>query len=101
MRSLRGTPRAESVTAAREAVATLRATTTDHLNHEEAELEPFYLAHAHTPEMKAMGRAFGRDYKPAEAGTYFAWLQEHGIQDSSARIRRSESAGRQTGPYGG
>ena len=29
-----------------------------------------------TPEMKAMGRAFGREYKPPEAGTYFAWLQD-------------------------
>src|SRR5215472_17616194 len=63
MTSLRGTASAENVTAAREAVATLRATTTEHLDHEEAELEPFYLEHAHTPEMKAMGRAFGREYK--------------------------------------
>jgi hemerythrin-like domain-containing protein len=42
MRSLRGTPSAENVKAAREAMATLRATTTEHLDHEEAELEPFY-----------------------------------------------------------
>ena len=76
MRSVRATPSAENVKAAREAVATLRATTTEHLDHEEAELEPFYLEHARTPEMKAMGRAFGREYKPAEAGTYFAWLQD-------------------------
>jgi len=76
MRSLRGTPSAENVKAAREAMATVRATTTGHLDHEEAGLEPFYLEHAHTPEMKAMGRAFGREYKPPEAGTYFAWLQD-------------------------
>jgi hemerythrin-like domain-containing protein len=61
IRSLRGTSRAENVRAAREALATLRATTTEHLDHEEAELEPFYLEHAHTPEMKGMGRAFGRE----------------------------------------
>jgi len=60
MRSLQGTPSAENVKAAREAVITLRTTATQHLDHEEAELEPFYLEHAHTPEMKAMGRAFGR-----------------------------------------
>src|SRR5215470_14893354 len=36
MRSLRGSPSAENVTAAREAVARLRATTTEHLDHEEA-----------------------------------------------------------------
>lgn len=86
MRSLRGTPSAEKVKAAREAVATLRAATTEHLDHEEAELEPFYLEHAHTPEMKAMGRAFGREYKLPEAGTYFAWLQDGASSDELARL---------------
>ena len=89
MRSLRGTPTAENVTAAREAVATLRTTTTEHLDHEEAELEPFYLEHAHTPEMKAMGRAFGRDSKPAEAGTYVAWLQDVASSDELAGLRQN------------
>jgi hypothetical protein len=89
MRSLRGTPRAENVRAAREAVATLRATTTDHLDHEQAELEPFYLEHAHTPEMKAIGRAFGSEYKPAEAGTYFAWLQDRASSDELAGLRQN------------
>ena len=89
MRSWRGTPSAEDITAAREAVATLRATTTEHLDHEEAELEPFYLEHAHTPEMKAMGRAFGREYKPAEAGTYFAWLQDGASRDELAGLRQN------------
>src|SRR5215469_16807464 len=60
MRSLGGTPSAEHVKAAGEALATLRATTTEHLDHEEAELEPFLSEHAHTPEMKAMSRQFGR-----------------------------------------
>jgi hypothetical protein len=40
MRSLRGAPSAENVNAAREAVATLCATAIEHLDHEEAELEP-------------------------------------------------------------
>ena len=89
MRSLRGTPSAENVMAAREAMATLRANTTEHLDHEEAELEPFYLEHAHTPEMKAMGRAFGREYKPPEAGTYFAWLQDGASSDELAGLRQN------------
>jgi hypothetical protein len=37
MRSLRGMPRAENVRAAREAVATLRAATTDHLRRQESD----------------------------------------------------------------
>ena len=89
MRSLGGTPSADNVKAAREAVAALRATTAEHLDHEEAELEPFYLEHAHTPEMKAMGRAFGREYKPAEAGTYFAWLQDGATSDELAGLRQN------------
>src|SRR5262249_28104306 len=89
MPSVRGTPHPENVTAAREAVATLRATTTEHLDHEEAELEPFYLEHAHTPEMKAMGRAFGREYKLPEAGTYFAWLQDGASSDERAGLRQN------------
>lgn len=89
MRSLRGSPSAENAKAAREAVVTLRATTAEHLDHEEAELEPFYLEHAHTPEMKAMGRAFGREYKPPEAGTYFAWLQDGASSDELAGLRQN------------
>ena len=89
MRSLRGSSSAENVKSAREAVATLRATTAEHLDHEEAELEPFYLEHAHTPEMKAMGRAFGREYKLPEAGTYFAWLQDGASSDELAGLRQN------------
>jgi hemerythrin-like domain-containing protein len=89
MRSLRGTPSPENIKAAREAMATLRATATEHLDHEEAELEPFFLERAHTPEMKAMGRAFGREYTPPEAGTYFAWLQDGASRDELAGLRHS------------
>jgi hypothetical protein len=89
MRSLYGSPSAENVTAAREAVATLRATTIGHLDHEEAELEPFFLEHAHTPQMKAMGRAFGREYTPPEAGKYFAWLQDGASGDELAGLRQN------------
>lgn len=89
MGSLRGAPGAENVKAAREAVAALRAAATEHLDHEEAELEPFFLEHAHTPEMKAMGRAFGREYKLPEAGTYFAWLQDGASSDELAGLRQN------------
>jgi hemerythrin-like domain-containing protein len=89
MRSLRRTPSAEQVKAAGDAMATLRSTATEHLDHEEAELEPFFSEHAHTPEMKAMGRAFGREYKPPEAGTFFAWLQDGASSDELAGLRQN------------
>src|SRR5262245_61258184 len=89
IRTLRGSPSAENVTAAREAVAAPRATATGHLAHEEAELGPCYLENAHTPEMKARGRAFGREYKLSEAGTYFAWLQDGASSDELAGLRQN------------
>lgn len=89
MRSLRGTPSADSVRAAREAMAALRAATAEHLDHEEAELEPFFLEHAHTPEMKAMGREFGREYRTPEAGTFFAWLQDGASGEERSGLREN------------
>ncbi|HSR84207.1 MAG TPA: hemerythrin domain-containing protein [Streptosporangiaceae bacterium] len=89
MRSLRGTPSTEHVKAASEAMATLRATATEHLDHEEAELEPFLSEHAHTPEMKAMGRAFAREYTPPESGTFFAWLQDGASSDELVGLRQN------------
>jgi hemerythrin-like domain-containing protein len=89
MRSLRGTPSAERVNAAREAVAALRATTAEHLDHEDAELEPFFPEHEHTPEMKEMRRAFAREYTLPETGTYFAWLQDGASSDELAGLRQT------------
>jgi hemerythrin-like domain-containing protein len=89
MRSVRGMPSAENVKAAGEAMTMLRATTTEHLDHEEAELEPFLLEHAHTPEMKAMSRAFGREFKLPEAGMYFAWLQDGASRDELDGLRQN------------
>jgi hypothetical protein len=89
MSSLRTTPNEEHVKTAGEAMATLRVTATEHLDHEEAELEPFFSKHAHTPEMKAMGRAFGREYKLPEAGTFFAWLQDGASPDELEGLRQN------------
>ncbi len=89
MRSLRSTPSAENARAVSEAITTLRTKATEHLDHEEAELEPFFLERAHTPEMKAMGRAFGREYSLPEAGTYFAWLQDGASKDELVGLRQN------------
>jgi hemerythrin-like domain-containing protein len=89
MRSLRGTPSAGRVNAAREAVAALRVVTAEHLDHEDAELEPFFSEHEHTPEMKEMHRAFAREHTLREAGTYFAWLQDGASGDELAGLRQT------------
>lgn len=90
MRTLPSTPNAENVRAAREAVATLRTIAIEHLDHEEAQLEPFLLDNKHTPAMKAMSRAFAREYRPLpKAGTFFAWLQDGATSDERAGLRQN------------
>jgi hypothetical protein len=89
MRSLPAAPSAEDASAAREAMATLRATTAEHLDHEEAELESFILEHEDTPELKAMSRGFAREYKMPEAGKFFAWLQDGASSDERAGLRQT------------
>jgi len=58
--------------AAEIAMRELQRVTVIHLEHEEAEIEPVYLAKKDSPEIKAMGREFAK-VGPAEGGTFFAW----------------------------
>jgi hypothetical protein len=51
----------------------LRDVTVEHLDHEEREIEPIYLANADGPEMKEMGKKFSRT-GPAKAGVFFSWI---------------------------
>jgi hypothetical protein len=61
------------VQAALSAIQKLKDVTVAHLDHEEAEIEPVYLAKRDTAELKAMGKAFGK-VSPARGGRFFAWL---------------------------
>ena len=63
----------EESQAALAAFQRLRTVTVQHLDHEETELEPVYLAKRDTAEIKAMGKAFGK-VSPARGGRFFAWL---------------------------
>ena len=74
MRELRRSPSAMNAKSASDAMAKLSEVANTHLDHEEADLEPFYLARKDTPEIKAMNRKFRM--KPPAAGTFFAWLQD-------------------------
>ena len=55
------------------AIQQLQAVTVQHLDHEEAELEAVYQTKRDTPEIKAMGRAFGK-VSPSQGGQFFAWV---------------------------
>jgi Hemerythrin HHE cation binding domain len=67
------------------AIQKLREVTVAHLDHEEAEIEDVYLAHKDGPEMKAMGRAFGK-VGPARGGRFFAWVLDGASIDERAAV---------------
>jgi hypothetical protein len=70
----------------------LRAVTVHHLDHEESEIEDVYLANRDSPEMKAMGKAFGK-VSPARGGRFFAW-----VLDGATPAERAAVTGEVPGP---
>jgi hemerythrin-like domain-containing protein len=58
---------------ARLAMEQLQAVAVEHLDHEEAEIEPLYLAKTDDPAIKAMGRQFAK-VGPKVGGVFFAWV---------------------------
>lgn len=85
--TLVSTPTATSAAAARERIEELSAVAAEHLAHEEAETEPVLWDKRGTPEMKAMERKFRRDVGMAQAGSFFAWLQDGATPEESAGLR--------------
>ena len=63
----------DSAKTALAAFENLQAVTLQHLEHEEAELEPVYLKNRETPEIKEMGKKFGK-VSPSRGGVFFAWV---------------------------
>ena len=89
---LQRTASAEDATTALEAFTNLRAVTIQHLDHEEAEIEPVYLDKAETDEIKEMGKKFSRDAGPKQAGTFLAWLLD-GASDAEREALRGSIPG--------
>ena len=69
----------------------LQTVTVRHLDHEEAEIEPVYQANRDAPEIKAMGRAFGK-VSPGQGGQFFAWILD-GITPEAKSALTSEVPG--------
>ncbi|HEY3002637.1 MAG TPA: hemerythrin domain-containing protein [Kribbellaceae bacterium] len=88
MTALAATPVAETAAAAGKAIDALTTVAEEHMSHEEAELEPVYLEKRDTPEMKQMGRQFGRG-NPLVAGKFLAWVQHGASEDELAGLRDS------------
>jgi len=69
------------------AVEILQRVAVQHLDHEESEFEEFYLSNRDTPEMKAMGKAFGK-VSPARGGRFFAWVLDGASPEERATVTR-------------
>jgi hypothetical protein len=62
--------------------------TVAHLDHEEGEIEEIYLAKQDTPELKAMGKAFGK-VSPTRGGRFFAWLLDGASPEERQTVTRA------------
>jgi hypothetical protein len=86
MGALHESPTADNASAARESVAAFGAILTDHLAHEERDLEPFAVANLKgTPQFKAAQAAVRRSMK-GQAGTFFAWLSDGAGPDERSAL---------------
>ncbi len=88
MTALQSTPGHAESEQALSAVLHLREVTVHHLDHEEREIEPIYLAQAETPELKEMGKKFART-SPATAGVFFAWLLDGATETERSAVREN------------
>jgi hemerythrin-like domain-containing protein len=73
VRRLPGDPSSARAAEARAAVAQLGEVLTEHLVHEEADLEPWAAARLETPQLKAARLAVRKAHQ-GESGTFVAWL---------------------------
>jgi len=85
MADLQREPTGERAEAALAAMEALRTATLTHLDHEERELEAFYVQNADHPEVRAMEGEF-RKQSPAFGGRFFAWLTDGITPDARAAI---------------
>jgi hypothetical protein len=87
VRRLPGDPSALRAADARAAVAQLGEVLTDHLAHEEVELEPWAAGVMDRPQMKA-ARAAVRKAHQGEGGTFVAWLMDGAAPEDVAGLKR-------------
>jgi len=88
MADLARTAGASEAATALAAMERLQTVTVEHLQHEEAELEPVYAAKHDAPEIKAMGRAFSK-VSPSVGGQFFAWVLDGASPEEHAAATRN------------
>ena len=85
MATLHRSASAEDAAAALTAMQELQRVTVQHMDHEEAAIEPIYLEKKDSAEMKAMGRQFAK-VSPSQGGTFFAWALDGAGPEETAAI---------------
>jgi hypothetical protein len=92
MKAIHADPTADNASTAREAVGAFGAILTQHLDHEERDLEPFAAATLKgSPQGKAAGKAV-RQAQKGQTGTFFAWLLDGADDDARAALSREVPA---------
>ena len=87
VRRLEGDPSASRAADARAAVAQLGEVLLEHLEHEEAELEPWAATVMDTPQMKTARGAVRKTHQ-GESGTFVAWLLDGAAPEDVAGLKR-------------
>lgn len=81
-----GSARTRDAGKARKSFLALQRVTNEHLDHEETEIEPVFLAHEGGPELKEMSRKFMKSQPLPRAGRFFAWLTDSPDRDERAAV---------------
>jgi iron-sulfur cluster repair protein YtfE (RIC family) len=79
-------PSAANAQAVRASLGELHTVLTDHLAHEERDLEPFTIAQRNSPQLKAANTAVRKAHK-GNVGTFFTWLQDGADADTLRGLR--------------
>jgi hemerythrin-like domain-containing protein len=87
MREFRAAPDADATTTARAAIAHLADVLTNHLAHEERDMEPISAAHHASAQIKAAQKTVRKAHR-GNQGTLFAWLLDGADADAIRGLRR-------------
>jgi hemerythrin-like domain-containing protein len=89
MDQLRRTASQADAEAAAKAMEQLQTTAVTHLDHEEAVTEPALAANQDHPAYRDMAKKFSRRAGPAQAGTFFAWMDDGATAEERAALAAS------------
>jgi hypothetical protein len=86
MAALSSRPGAGEAESALAAIRRLHEVTATHLDHEEDQLEQFYLQNEDNPAIKEMGKQFAKA-GPKKAGPFMAWVDDGADAELKSALR--------------